>query len=50
MNKYAKDIAFLLSRQPVHARTSSQEIQMLAKLLSPSLSASTDAIGDRADL
>jgi len=50
MDKYAKDIAFLLSRQPVHARTSSQEIQMLTKLLSPSLSASTDASGDRADL
>ena len=50
MNKYAKDIAFLLSRQPVHARTSSQEIQLLTKLLSSSLSASTDASGDRADL
>jgi hypothetical protein len=50
MDKYAKDIAFLLSRQPVHARTSSQEIQMLTKLLSQSLSASTDASGDRADL
>jgi len=50
MNKYAKDIAFLLSRQPVHARTSPQEIQMLTKLLSPSVSASTDASGDRADV
>jgi hypothetical protein len=50
MNKYAKDIAFLLSRQPVHARTSPQEIQMLTKLLSPSVSASTNASGDRADL
>jgi hypothetical protein len=36
MEKYAKDIAFLLTRHPVVAKTSPQEMQMLTKLLSTS--------------
>ena len=36
MDKYAKDIAFLLKRHAVVAKTSPQEMQMLTKLLSAS--------------
>jgi len=50
MEKYAKDLAFLLTRQPVLATTSTQELQMLSKLLTPSLTASTDAPGARLKL
>jgi len=46
MEKYAKDLAFLMTRQPVLARTSSQELQMLTKLLFSSSSASAGASGD----
>ncbi len=47
MEKYAKDLAFLLTRQPVLAKTSPQELQMLSRLLSPSVPVGTDASGAR---
>lgn len=50
MNKYASDIAFLLSRQPTFERTSSQEIQMLTKLLSAPISATLNTDGDSSNL
>ena len=46
MDKYAKDIAFLLSQQPALERTSPQEIQMLAKLLSMQSTATEKTSGD----
>lgn len=50
MDKYAKDIAFLLSRQPSLERTSTQEIQMLAKLLSTPTSVTANTDGDSMNL
>ena len=49
MDKYAKDIAFLLARHPVVTKTSAQELEMLSKLMH-SPTAGQDALGDMANL
>jgi len=49
MDKYAKDIAFLLARHPVATKTSPQEMEMLSKLMHSS-NARQDALGDMANL